>query len=134
MGLWCVSIPARADGVDDFSRALDPKMSVESMVIAGVVGKTVDNLRDPRSVQIKTVGYGRLADVAVGCLEYRAKNGFGGMVEGYSVWRLSVVKKKPSLLFTMDKAGDWNKHCAKASMADRTAIARRVLDKIRDDL
>ena len=130
----CFPLATRADSVDEFARALDPKMSVETMVISGVLGKTVDSLRDPRSIEVKSVGYGRSTDVALGCMEYRSKNGYGGFVDGYSVWRLSVTKQRPSLLFTMDKPGDWNKHCVKAQLADRTALARRVIEKTRSGL
>lgn len=124
--------PATAigDGIDNLAKALDPKLKPETMTVMGVIGKTLDSLRDPRSIQVKSLGYGRAPDTALGCMEYRAKNGFGGYVEGYSVWRMSLLEKKPSLLFTMDKPGDWNKYCSKASLKDVTDFGRVAAEKL----
>lgn len=129
-GLVLAAGTVLGDGIDSLAKALDPKLTAEAMAVTGVVSKTLDRLRDPQSIQVKSVGIGRGADIALGCMEYRAKNGFGGYVEGYSVWRLSAAKGKPSLLFAMDKAADWNKYCVKASLKDFTSLGRVAAEKL----
>jgi hypothetical protein len=98
--------------------------------VIGVLGKTVDTLRDPQSLQVESLLVITTKDAVSGCFEFRAKNGFGGYNRGYASWTLSTAKAKPMLYFGVDKPPLWNKYCANKSGVDRTADARYVVKRM----
>ena len=67
----------------------------------------------------------------VGCLEYRSRNGFGGMNVGYSTW---VFEKGGKFTFATDRPTTWNKYCAKQRMNDYTALGNQLLERLKDSL
>jgi hypothetical protein len=67
-------------------------------VAAGVVVKS--SLRDPESVVWESIRAND--DASIICIEYRARNGFGGMNRGFVVF----VKDRPS-----QEPSAWNKNC-----------------------
>lgn len=61
-----------------------------------------DTMRDPESIKFESLRVSENADTV--CMEYRARNGFGGMNREFMV----VSGEK-----TSQKASAWNKHCTK---------------------
>lgn len=85
------------------------------MAMAAAAAKALkQSLREPDSLDIISIKTDQLANII--CLEYRAKNGFGGT----SIEHLVVLPKRSS-----DKAADWNKHCPAATFD--TTFARHML-------
>lgn len=63
--------------------------------------KSVKNsLRDPESFAVEYVGVNE--DTTVACVEYRAKNGFGGMNKEFAVYAKDKISQSPE---------SWNKYC-----------------------
>ena len=58
------------------------------------------SLRDPESFAIEYVGVNE--DATVACVEYRAKNGFGGMNKEFAVYAKNNISQSPE---------SWNKNC-----------------------
>jgi hypothetical protein len=58
------------------------------------------NLRDPESFSVEYVGVNE--DATVACVEYRAKNGFGGMNKEFAVYAKNNISQTPE---------SWNKYC-----------------------
>lgn len=103
-----------------------PKLNLMAI---GVFGKTMDTLRDPKSLEIIGVYTYSNVKESVGCMEYRARNGFGGMNLGHSVWRLD---KKFIIRFETN-GSMWNKYCAgKDDYTDATEIVKKALKKINE--
>jgi hypothetical protein len=72
-----------------------------------VFGKTTDVLRDPRSLQITNLFTFDDDTKAVGCMEFRSRNGFGGFTDGYSAWALDGK----TLHFSSNSPETWNRWC-----------------------
>lgn len=107
------------------------KDATEVMAAAGAVGKTFDAMRDQRSMEVKDLIVVNNKSGVTACLEFNARNGFGGMNVGYSVWRLD---NKGNFTFNIDKPNSWNKHCAKKDGTDRTGVAKLYLARIKQHL
>jgi DNA-directed RNA polymerase subunit RPC12/RpoP len=95
--------------------AADKKEAAQEVARSSAVQIAVDQLRksvrDPDSLVIESARAS--ADPVLVCIEYRAKNGFGGMSKEFVVF----TEKK-----TYPNNGDaWNKQCRKA-MRDYTSI------------
>ena len=124
---------ARADGIDDLARSLDAG-SAEQMAAVGVFGRTVDRLKDPRSIQLISVFVKHGQNVLTGCMQYRSKNSFGGYTPGFSVWHLTAGKSRPALSFTTDDASKWNSRCVGKGFTDKTELINAALNKMREKL
>jgi Na+-translocating ferredoxin:NAD+ oxidoreductase RnfG subunit len=83
-------------------------MAADRAATVGVLSKTLDSLRDPRSIEITDLYSYDDDKVAIGCMEYRSKNGFGGMVQSYSTWVMNGTK----FSFTIQNSEMWNTWCA----------------------
>jgi hypothetical protein len=86
--------------------------------VAGAVAMKLvrDNMRDPDSLVWESVLSN--ADGSVVCIEYRAKNGFGGMNRAFFV----VAGGKGS-----QNSAAWNKNCAKKTLFDVQANGEMLL-------
>jgi hypothetical protein len=73
-----------------------------------------NSMRDPQSLTVESLGVNKDANLA--CIEYRAKNGFGGMNRGFAV----VQNGR----FYFDKAEVWNKSCSHASLYDMMFVVK----------
>ena len=97
-------------------------ISAQDLPVLGVFGKTQDVMRDPKSLQVDTLLTSVSGDTAVGCMVYRARNGFGGMNVDRATWVFTNGK----LFFSPNGAALWNKWCANKQMTDRTDIAKKL--------
>jgi hypothetical protein len=70
-----------------------------------------DNLRDPDSLVWESIRAND--DATVLCIEYRARNGLGGMNREFIVYAKGAPSQKPAV---------WNKHCAGKSMYDMMSV------------
>lgn len=132
--LLAMPVAASADALDQLVASMGTG-SADNMALAGVMGKTLDALKDPRSMQIIDAYTKREGATATGCLAYRAKNSFGGYGQpGHAVWQLKAGGKKPTLLFNGDSAAQWNRHCSGKGFKDQKALAQQVLDHQRGSL
>lgn len=71
------------------------------------------SLNDPDSLFVDHVS---VNDAKVVCIEYRAKNGFGGVIRNFATINLAAGK-------VSGDAGYWNKFCAKGDFYDETTAA-----------
>lgn len=71
----------------------------KTALFAASIKKT---MRDPDSLVWESIRAND--DASVICVEYRARNGFGGMNREFAVYANSKVSQKPTA---------WNKHCIK---------------------
>lgn len=118
----------------------------ESVALSGVYGKTMETLRDPGSFQLISVGTMKDNNKLVACLDFRAKNGFGGLNHGQSVWVFTGDQNKlidlaeerqvssadvkqivKSSQFGVDKPALWNKWCSGQKMNDKTLLLSDVI-------
>lgn len=77
------------------------KADTERTVKAGIVLQSIKvAMRDPASVTWSTIRSNE--DGSVVCVEYRARNGFGGMNLEYATYSGGKISTKPAA---------WNKHC-----------------------
>lgn len=74
-----------------------------------------DSLREPESVQWITALANESGQIV--CLEYRARNGFGGM----NVERMTITPQGAG-----QEASRWNDHCAGVSLYDMLHAAQRI--------
>ena len=89
------------------------KVEIKRIRFAKIVAEALRNsLRDPQSLTIEYLGVNKESSIA--CIEYRAKNGFGGMNRTYA------VLKNEKFLF--QNADAWNKNCANVSLYEMTSI------------
>ena len=95
--------------------AVEEAHKVRSMKAIFVVTAIKHGLRDPDSARWKFVGVND--DASVVCVEYRAKNGFGGL----NLERAAYAKGKVS-----STAASWNRHCAGKSFHDLTSTANTL--------
>lgn len=70
-------------------------------------------VHDRDSLQIEWIGVNEAGTIA--CVDYHAKNGFGGYVRGTATF----INGKPN-----QSAGSWNANCAGKSMYDLTYVKR----------
>lgn len=75
----------------------------------------IKSLRDPESVKWDSVMVS--SDASLVCVEYRAKNGFGG----YTFERVLFKNMAPS-----QKADDWNRLCARTPLHNNTYSANAL--------
>jgi len=118
--------------------------------LMGVYGKTTERLRDPNSFELEYLGTREADGAIVGCMEFRSRNGFGGLNKGQSVWVYTgnvqtmqdAVEGKPvpradlkamlkASTFAIDKNSVWNKWCAGKQLTDRTAFQQQVMARMR---
>jgi hypothetical protein len=83
-------------------KAKDASETLRFGLARAVAENLKKTLRDPDSLIIETMHIND--DSTVACVEYRAKNGFGGINREFLV----VLKNRSS-----QKPSDWNKHCTK---------------------
>ena len=69
-------------------------------VAVALLKSVKSSLRDPESFAVEYVGVSE--DATVACVEYRAKNGFGGMNKELAVYAKDNISQTPE---------SWNKHC-----------------------
>jgi hypothetical protein len=69
-------------------------------VAVALLKSVKSSLRDPESFAVEYVGVNE--DATVACVEYRAKNGFGGMNKELAVYAKNNISQTPE---------SWNKHC-----------------------
>lgn len=133
IGVAALTFNVHADDLDAFAKSLDVG-TVSDMALSGVFGKTVDQLKDPRSLQIVEAFTIREPNSATGCMEYRSKNGFGGFVGGNAAWNLKIVNSKPVLNFTPNSIPNWNKLCTAKKNTNVTKKANMALEILRNKL
>lgn len=69
-------------------------------VAVALLKSVKSSLRDPESFVVEFVGVNE--DSTVACVEYRAKNGFGGMNKEFAVYAKDKISQSPE---------SWNKYC-----------------------
>lgn len=85
-------------------------------LVVAITAKQLKNaLREPESVDWIYMGTDENAEVV--CLQYRARNGFGGM----SVERMTVTTQESG-----QDAALWNRHCGKAMMYDMLHVRNAI--------
>ena len=103
--------PAQIAAQETVNKAANTQENARYDMARGLAKSVKASMRDPDSFKVEFIGVN--ADASVGCLEYRAKNGFGGMNRATAVLR----KNKLS-----GEVADWNKHCTQP-LFDQTAAA-----------
>ena len=88
----------------------DERRSVNAPIAVAIVRK---HLRDPESLALESV---LTQDGNLYCVEYRARNGFGGMNSSFAVVRVN-------LLSVSSDTTTWNKLCSRKSLFDETYAA-----------
>lgn len=92
------------------------------------------SMKDPDTFELKEV---LMMGSGSGCITYRAKNGFGAILQGRAVLSVPAAPKnggKPQGAIRMYASGQdgfsgaWNKSCANRPGEDLTRTAKRVLD------
>ncbi len=86
-----------------------------AMNSASAISSLKNALRDPSSLQLDWVGVNEKGTVV--CIDYRAKNGFGGYAKEY----ITYVNGSPS-----KSAETWNANCANKSLYDYKHMANVV--------
>jgi hypothetical protein len=81
-------------------------------------------MRDQQSMTGSGLGVVNKPEAMTACLEYAAKNGFGGMNPGIAVWQL---KRGGSFKFAIDNNAVWNKECSNRTFEDYTEFGRSAL-------
>ena len=107
-------------------RGLDPSLkslTITDIITVGVYGKTKDALRDPGSMEIISALAGPSKKGLVGCLEFRSRNGFGGMNTGYAAWTMDT---KGTMRHGIDNASLWNSWCKGTTLEDVTSKVRHI--------
>lgn len=80
----------------------DPKEEARFQKTAATARIIKSNLREPESMTLESARAND--DASVVCLEYRARNGFGGMSKEFVVFANGKASQE---------ANAWNKHCTK---------------------
>lgn len=78
----------------------DPVAEARFQKTAAIARTIKNNLREPESMTLETARAND--DASVVCLEYRARNGFGGMSKEFVVFAQNKAHQTPEA---------WNKHC-----------------------
>lgn len=63
------------------------------------------------------------------CMEFAARNGFGGMNVGQAVWYVTAVKSDGQ--FSLDQPAQWDRRCAGTKGTTRTPEALEILACLR---
>jgi len=108
----------RDESPKDVKKPLDPKAEQEknNRALRGLIAKKElanikETLNDPSSLSVNWIGANEKGTVV--CFDYRAKNGFGGLVKSYTVF----VNGQPST-----DAGVWNSNCSNKKLYDVTFV------------
>lgn len=80
--------------------------------IISFVSAVKDYVRDPKSLEFIKVTSTK--DASTVCMQYRARNGFGGMVSAKVVFQDTLP---------MQDDASWQKYCPKPNMLDVTSLA-----------
>jgi hypothetical protein len=115
--------------IGDAEKVDEAAAKADRLAVLGVVGKTYDAMRDQQSISVSSVGVIHTPKAVTACLEYGAKNGFGGMNRGLATWQL---RQGGVFKFTIDSPSVWNKECAHKDYVDYTDIGRLLLKKMKD--
>ena len=106
------------DSPKDGKKPLDPNAEQEknNRVLRGLIAKKElanikEALNDPSSLSVSWIGANEKGTIV--CFDYRAKNGFGGLVKNYTVF----VNGQPST-----DAGTWNSNCSNKKLYDITFV------------
>jgi hypothetical protein len=83
-------------------KAKEERENLRFNVARTVIANLKKSLRDPTSLAVESIFVNE--DSTILCMEYRAKNGFGGTNKEILVLLNDRSSKKPA---------DWNKHCTK---------------------
>lgn len=92
--------------------AADKEQAARAMIVRMAVGGLKKAARDPDSLVVESARTNK--DGTVVCLEYRARNGFGGMNREH----LAIADGKAG-----GTPGHWNKHCTQ-KLFDMTTAAK----------
>lgn len=103
--------PEQKEAEAKIKREAENRMNKVSVAVIAVHNV----MRDPESLRWSLVLAN--ADASVICLEYRARNGFGGM----NVENLVFVKDMPYKSVTK-----WNKHCTSDSLFDMKSVTLSI--------
>lgn len=102
----------------------------EILGVRDMVARTYEAVRDRRSMEIRRATSAVRGQRLVVCMEFEAKNGFGGVDVGQAVWHVSTGKSDGK--FSLDQATEWNRHCAGTKgNKSRTADAQETLAYLR---
>ena len=88
----------------------------------GNYGKTHDILRDPKSFELIDVGSYHDKEILASCMQYRARNGFGGLNVEYSTWVMIGTKVTHSR-----RPAEWNKYCANKKTTDMAYVVKEFI-------
>ncbi len=97
------------------------------IITAGVIETIYKNLRDPESFKLHSVFVPDNNKVLVSCVEYFARNGFGGMNREYAVG----TSTNGDFKFSSNNAAVWNKMCAHKPSTDFKTYGEFVLGRIK---
>lgn len=96
-------------------RAEQARQAAAAGQVAAVLQAIKVAARDPQSVEFSSISGTR--DASVVCVEYRARNGFGGLNKEIVVSVKGKLSQRPA---------DWNRHCANKPLDDYF-YARRMI-------
>ena len=106
------------DSPKDVKKPIDQKAEQEknNRALRGLIAKKElanikEALNDPSSLSVNWIGANEKGTVI--CFDYRAKNGFGGLVKNYTVF----INGQPST-----DAGVWNSNCSNKKLYDITFV------------
>lgn len=85
---------------------------------ATVTSNVKSLMRDPDSFVLEKASVSENADL--GCVSFRARNGFGGMNKGFAVGTDGRIY--------VNNVGQWNKHCTKGALYNVTDDAKWYMD------
>jgi hypothetical protein len=107
------SVDDRTPAQIEAAKAASAKDAKETTLVFSAVKALQDSLRDPESLKVEFAGVTEKDTV---CIEYRARNGFGGYTQGVVV---GIAGKKLS-----NSNASWNAHCANKQLSVRTSAAQ----------
>lgn len=95
------SDPAQVAKAAEYTKAVDQKKELAFRKVVVILRELKRAQRDPDSLVWEDIAANE--DASIMCIQYRSRNGFGGMNKSLLV----VANRKAS-----DKSKAWNKHCA----------------------
>ncbi|WP_254616486.1 hypothetical protein [Burkholderia metallica] len=113
--------------LQDERRQRDEQSAKRQVVTFGVIQGIYSNLRDPDSFKLQSVFIPDNDKVVVSCVEYFARNGFGGMNREYAVGTSTHGDFK----FSPNNARIWNKMCATKLGRDFKTYGEFALERIK---
>ncbi|MBR8221117.1 MULTISPECIES: hypothetical protein [Burkholderia cepacia complex] len=108
-------------------RQRDEQSKKMQVITYGVIRDIYTNLRDPDSFKLHSVFIPDNDKVLVSCVEYFARNGFGGMNREYAVGTSTHGDFK----FSPNNARIWNKMCADKRGQDFKTYGEFALERIK---